>query len=215
MRPIVLTAGPFAAASATNIRTASSVAAGAVVLNGSLVSNGVATLDTTRRILFTFAGDGTGKNFTIVGTNGCGDVITEVVAGVNATTVNSVLDYKTVTSITASALLSTNLSIGTSGVGGSAWARLDNEWALPNMTVQAVVSGTINYTIVKSYDDPNSPTNPVAAGDVNWTDLVAASSATAVSQFAYAPTWVRIQVNSMTNPGYVTATLTQTGVVPQ
>jgi hypothetical protein len=181
-----------------------------------LVSEGIATLDTTRRILLTFAGDGTGKNYTIVGTNGPGDTITEVIAGVNTTTVPSVLDYKTIISVTASASLASNLSIGTTTVGGSVWARLDNEWALPNLSVQAIVSGTINYTVQMSYDDPNSPTNPVAAVDMTWSTLVAAAAATAITQFAFAPTWVRVQVNSFTaGAGDVTTTLAQTGVVPQ
>lgn len=216
MIPIVITAGPFTAANATNIRTASAAPIGALTLNGSLVSGGVATLDTTRRILLTFAGDGTDKNYTVVGTNGAGDTITEVIAGVNTTTVSSVLDYETIISVTASASLASNLSIGTTTVGGSRWARLDNEWALPNLSVQAIVSGTINYTVLMSYDDPNSPTNPVAAADMTWSTLVAAAAATAITQFAYAPTWVRVQVNSFTaGAGDVTTTLAQTGVVPQ
>jgi hypothetical protein len=67
-----------------------------------------------------------------------------------------------------------------------------------------------------SYDDPNSPTNPVAAADMTWSTLVAAAAATAITQFAFAPTWVRVQVNSFTaGAGDVTTTLAQTGVVPQ
>jgi hypothetical protein len=215
MRPIVVTAGPYVAASASNIRTASSIAgAGAVTLNGSLVSGGVATLDAQRRVLFTSSGNDSGITFTISGTNASGDLISETLTGGNAAAVYTILDYKTVTAVTASGASAGTVSIGTNGVAGSSWVRLD-EYALPNLSIQAVVSGTINYTIQQTYDDPNSATNPVLPSAVNWVQLVAAASASAVSNVAYQPVFVRVLVNSNTNPGALTATFLQTGVVPQ
>ena len=215
MRPIVVTAGPYAAPSATNIRTASSIAAaGAVTLNGSLVSGGVATLDAQRRVLFTSSGNDSGITFTITGTNANGDTISETLTGGNAAAVYTVLDYNTVTSVTASGASAGTVSIGTNGVAGSSWVRLD-EYALPNLSIQAIVTGTINYTVQQSYDDPNSATNPVLPSAVNWSQLVAAASATAVTNVTYMPIFVRVLVNSNTNPGAVTTTFLQTGVVPQ
>lgn len=214
MRPIVVTCGPYTAPSATNIRTASSVTSGAVTLNGSLVSSSVATLDTQRRVLFTSAGNDSGITFTITGTNASNDVISETLTGGNTTSVYTVLSFKTVTAVTASGASAGNVSIGTNGVADSTWVRLD-DWALPNVSIQSVVSGTINYTIQQTYDDVNSPAGTITASSVTWSTLVAAATATAITNAAYQPVFVRVLVNSNTNPATVTTTFLQTGVVPQ
>lgn len=214
MRPIVVTCGPYTAPSATNIRTASSVTSGAVTLNGSLVSSSVATLDTQRRVLFTSAGNDSGITFTITGTNASNDVISETLTGGNTTSVYTVLSYKTVTAVTASGASAGDVSIGTNGVADSTWVRLD-DWALPNVSIQSVVSGTINYTIQQTYDDVNSPAGTITASSVTWSTLVAAAAATAITNAAYQPVFVRVLVNSNTNPATVTTTFLQTGVVPQ
>src|SRR5262249_12609158 len=81
-------------------------AAGALTLNGSLVSGGVATLAGTgvvRQVLLPTTADETSKTFTITGTNDCGNTITEQLTGVNNTTAGSAKYYQTVTSITISA----------------------------------------------------------------------------------------------------------------
>ena len=80
MRPISVTVGPLVAPSATNIRSSSGVSgAGALVLNGSLVTGGVAILDTPRRILFTTTADETTKTALLTGTNWSGNPISETV----------------------------------------------------------------------------------------------------------------------------------------
>ena len=219
MRPITVTAGPLTAPSATNIRTASGVAvAGPVVLNGSLVSGGVATLDTQRQILFTTTADETAKTITLVGTNLAGAAIGEIITLVNNSTVASVLDYKTLISGSTSAALTGNLSIGTNGLAGSPWVALD-PWAVPPVGVQVDVSGTVNYTVQITYDDPNSPTNSVAPQNVAWassadTNLVA-QTATKIGSLANTPAFARLLLNSQTNPGFATATFSQPGVVPK
>lgn len=212
MRPIVITAGPFAAADADGIATAQKPAA-TFTLDGALVSNGVALLGAPRRVLFTTVADETSCTFTVTGTNAARDVISETLAGVNNTTTYTLLDFYTVTRVTVTGSLAGNVTVGTNGVGGSPWARLD-EWALPNASVQAVVSGTINYTVQYSNDDPNSPTDAVLPAAMTWNTFVAAAATTATTNATYAPLWVRIQVNSNTSPAYVRATVTQTGVVP-
>lgn len=212
MRPIVVTAGPFAAADADGIAQAQKPAS-TFTLNGALVSNGVALLGAMRRVLLTTADDETSCSFTVTGTNNNGDVLTETVAGVNNTTAYTVLDFYTVTSVTVSGTLKGNVTVGTNGIGGSPWVRLD-EWALPNASVQAVVSGTINYTVQYSNDDPNSAINPVLPAAMTWNTFASAGTSTATTNASYAPLWVRILVNSNTNPAYVRATVVQTGVTP-
>lgn len=215
MRPTTVSVGPLAAASATNIRTASSIASGgAVTLNGALVSGGVATLDKPRRVLFTFASDETGKAFVVTGTNWSGQPISETVAGTAPGTVATVLDYKTVTSIVASAASAGNVSIGTNAVAGSEWIYID-PWSLPNIALQINVSGTLNYTIQSTLDNPNSPTNPVQPADMVWvnTNDTAAVGATATLQtnFFFVPAYIRLLINS--GSGSARMQLIQSGVV--
>lgn len=216
MQPKSVTVGPLAAPSATNIRTASSGLAGALTLNGSLVSGGVATLDKPRRILITNAADETGKTIVLTGANWQGNTISETVTlgGIGATA--SVLDYKTLISAVLSANSAGNLSIGTNGVAGSAWISIDS-WAAPNIAIQCVATGTINFSVQSTLDDPNDPVNPVAPADMTWvpTNDTGAVGATASLQtnYFFTPAYVRVLVNSQTNPGAVTMKLIQTGSV--
>lgn len=214
MRPIVVTVGPLANASATNIRTASSGSAGALVLNGSLVSSGVAYLDKPRRVLITNAADETGKTVVLTGTNWSGNAISETVtlAGIGSTA--SVLSYATLSSAVLSANSSGTLSIGTNGVATSPWVFIDS-WAAANIAMQATVSGTVNYTIQSTLDDPNSPINPVTPALMTWvsTSDTAAVGATTTAQtnYLFSPAYIRVLLNSGT--GSVTLTVTQSNVV--
>lgn len=97
----------------------------------------------------------------------------------------------------------------------SQWVRFD-EWA-PGSTVglQVDVSGTVNYTVQTTWDDPNSPTSPVAVGSVTWFDsgdsAVVSATAAAQSSFSVVPIFARIVLNS--GAGTVKATFMQTGNV--
>jgi hypothetical protein len=225
MRPVTTTVGPLATASATNIRTASAVgAAGAMTLNGTLVSAGssvangsivpagTAVLDMPRRVIFTSSGNDTGITFTVTGTDNAGNAQTEVVTGSNASTASTVLSYKTFAPPVASGAAAGTVSIGTNGVAASPWVRLDN-WAPGGVAIQATVTGTVNYTIQQTMDDPNSATNPVAPASVTWVDsadiAVVGATATKQSNYAFAPTFARVLLNSGT--GSVSTTFTQLG----
>lgn len=158
MRPVVVTCGPYAAPSATNIRTASSIAAaGAVTLNGSLVSGGIATLDQPRRVLFTSAGNDSGITFTVNGTDWNNQPVSEVVTGANATTVYTVYDFKTVTSVVASGASAGNVSIGTNAIASSRPVFIDT-YADSSIYIQTDTGGSsaITYTIQLSGDNPNN-----------------------------------------------------------
>lgn len=214
MRPVVVTAGPLANASANAICLTQTPTVGALTLNGALVTAGVATLDALRRVLFTFAADETGHSFVVTGTNGTKDTISETVAGTTAGTVATVLSYRTVISITISANATGALTVGTNGVGESPWVRLDS-WALPPIMVQCDVTGTVNYTVQTTLDDPNGPTNAVAVASMSWLNFpdtnLQAQTATAQGQIQNQPTWLRCVLNSGT--GTVTMTANQPGSV--
>lgn len=158
MRSVIINCGPYAAPSATNICGASSIAAaGAVTLNGSLVTAGVATLDQPRRVLFTSAGNDSGITFTVTGTDWNNMPVSEVVTGANATTVYTVYDFKTVTSVVASGASAGNVSIGTNGIASSRPVFLDL-YADSSIYIQTDTGGSsgITYTIQLSGDNPNN-----------------------------------------------------------
>jgi hypothetical protein len=214
MRPITVSVGPLAAASATAI-CASQTPTAAFTLNGGLVTSGVAVLDTPRRILFTTAANESAKTATIVGTDWSGMPMTEVFTLPNATTGYTNLDFRTVSSITMSAAAAGNITVGTNGVASSAWVRLD-DYALPQVAIQCTPTGTVSYTVQQTMQDPNSATNPVApylATWINTADNGAVNATSAVqTSYQYAPAFVKVTLNS--GAGSVSTTVTQLGVVP-
>lgn len=215
MRATTLTVGPLVAASANNIAL-SQTPTGALTLNGSTVTGGVAVLDTARRVLITTTGDESAKTFTITGTDINGSVISELVTAIPSGTAKaSALDYKTVVSITISSTAAGALTVGTNGVASSRWMRLD-EYAPAMASLQAVVSGTVNYTVQETLQDPNSPTNPVAAYLVSWLSSldsnVVAASTSQLSYMPNAPVMARVTLNSGT--GSVSTVIVQNSTVP-
>lgn len=182
-----------------------------VALNGSLVnSSGVAVLPTAQRVLITTA-DSTTK-FTISGTGAGGQLQSETVVS-NGTNVQSVLDYATVTSITTNQAPTASLTVGTNGVGSTPWVRTD-EWAEAQVSIQCNVTGTVNYTVQASNDDPNDPSNPVTPSNMTWinsNDPAAVGATGAIlTNFLFSPRYVRVLLNS--GSGSVTATVTQYNV---
>ena len=96
----------------------------------------------------------------------------------------------------------------------SDWVYFD-QWSPGPAGVQVNVTGTVNYTVQTTFDDPNSPTNPVAVGSVTWvpsldTDLVGAV-ASKQGSLTPVPVFARVLLNS--GNGSLTATFTQLGNV--
>lgn len=199
MRPIRYTLGPLATPSANNIALSQTPAgAGALTLNGALVSGGVATLDIPRRVLFTTVSNESAKTFTVTGTDWFGNVITEAVTGPNATTGYTVRDYKTVTSITVSAALTGAVTVGTNDVASSQPFVPDTNISPYNIALSITVTGTINYTVQYTFDDVMAPS--YITSTANWVDHPSLTSKTATldSNIAYPVTGVRIRQNSGT-----------------
>lgn len=215
MQPIVKTVGPLAAAVANSICLSQTPAgAGALTENGALVSNGVATLAVPARITITSAGNDSGKTFVVVGTDHAGNSITETITGPNTTTVTSVLTYKTVSSITISAAAAGAITVGNAQSGASPAIALD-PWAFPQVAIQCGVSGTVNYTVQQTLDNPNDPVNPIARASMQWVDhpdtnLVGAT-ATRQGNYGYAPLFMRVVINS--GSGTVRLSVIQANVV--
>lgn len=219
MQPITVTAGPLAAKSANAICLSQTpAAAGAMTLNGALVVSGVAVMDNPRRVLITPAGNESAKTFTITGIGANGNTVSEVVAGVNnPATAQSALDYKTVTSITISAAAAGAITVGTSDVGGSRWVSFD-AFAPSFISLQCNFTGTINYTVQTTLNDPYDPITPVAPASVVWVNssdsAVVGATANQQSNFLFCPVYARILINSSTGNGSVATTFLQSSSVP-
>jgi len=217
MQPITVTAGPLAAASANNICLSQTPAgAGALTLNGALVVSGVAVMDSPRRVLITAASSNeSAKTFTVTGIGANGNTVSEAITGPSSGTAQSVLDYKTVTSITISAAAAGAITVGTSGVGGSKWVVFD-AFAPSLISLQCNVTGTINYTVQTTLNDPYDPITPVAPASVVWVSssdtAVVGATANQQSNFMFAPVYARILINSGT--GSVAATFLQSSNGP-
>lgn len=216
MQPITISVGPIAAASANNIAL-SQVVSGAsnVTLNGALVSGGVATLDVPRRVLITNVGNDAAVTFTVYGTTFGGASVTEVLQGTSGSTVASTVDFKTVTRIATSGSTSgSGITIGTNSVAGSRWLRLDS-WADAQTAIQCNATGTVNYTVQVTMDDPNDPMSPVGIASVTWLNTNDGDAVTATgdvfTNFDWTPSYARILLNSGT--GSVSGTFAQFNVV--
>lgn len=171
------------------------------------LESGAASLGSPAQLVLETNADYTGIDFTVIGTDANGNVISEVIAGPNATTVNSVLYYASVTSITSDdGVGGGTVQVGVTGDVTSRWVRMDS-WANAQAVAQVNVDGTITYSVQTSMDDPNDPTYPVAVADMTWLDALDAnlvSESTAKSGvFNLTPTWVRVKGSSGTG----TATL--------
>lgn len=144
------------ASAATGIATSQSgTALTALTLNGSLVTTGVATLDSggaSRRVIITSAGDDSTHTFTIVGTDRYGRAQTEVLTGANGVA-QSLHDFKTVTSITPTQNTTSTVTAGTNGVGSSDPWIIDAFANPQDLGAAVTVSGTVTYTVEESYDD--------------------------------------------------------------
>ena len=216
MQPITVTVGPLTAGSANSVALSQTPSAGPLTLNGSLATGGVVTMDHPRQVLITTgSGAESTKTFTITGTDWAGSPISEVVQGPSGTTATSVLSYATITSIVISANAAGALTVGTNGVGYSPWVRLDG-FAAQVVGLQCSVSGTVNYTVQTSFDDPNSPTAPVAPQLMTWINAqdpsTVAATASVQSFLPYCPLWIRTQLNS--GSGSVVTTVQQSSSVP-
>lgn len=128
-------------------------AAGDLTLDGAFVVSGVAELGPQRLVTFESAGDISAANFTVVGTDDTGNPVTETIAGPNATTVSTAVNFNTVTQVSSDAAFATDVEVGTSGVGASQEIPLDQNISPFAVSLGIVISGTIDVTSQFTFDD--------------------------------------------------------------
>lgn len=170
MRPFEITRQLDAASADAIANSQTPGGAGNLTLTASPV-----VLDAQRKVLITTTDDETGITFTITGTDESGNTISEVVTGVDNSTVSSVLDYKTVSQIAVSGAAADALTVGTSGVGASPPATLDRYLTPFQVSLGLAITGTVSVTVQFTLD-PNVDTE---LGPFVWhdhTDLAAVAA---------------------------------------
>lgn len=202
MLPILVTV-QLATADADGISTSQTPgAAGNLTITGALASGGVATLTgagSGRQVLITCAGNNSARTFTVFGTDPNGQSIAEQVAGANASTSATVQFFRTVTRVAIDGASTGAVTVGTNSIGGSRPIALD-QWTGGETALQVNVYGTANFTVQQTLDDILS----MSAELVEWinhpSSAFVSGTTSAQSNYAYAPAYVRLVVNSGTDP---------------
>ena len=125
-----------------------------------------------------------------------------MIEGENAAAATSVLSYKTITSIVTSGAIATTVTVGTVEVASSPWVRFEDYAGNAQLAVQAVVDGTVNYSVEFTMDDPNSISHPIPKADVAWSAPVettlTAQTASKFGTYPVVPVFARVLLNSGT-----------------
>lgn len=92
-----------------------------------------------------------------------------------------------------------SVSDASGGAKGSSFARFDN-FAPGPISVQIVKTGTVNYTVQVSNDDPNDPINPVAVNNMTWSSspdtAIVAQTGNSYGVLNAVPLFGRVLLNS-------------------
>lgn len=210
MRPVTFSRALAAAAVGAIAAAQTTAGAANLLINGTLASGGVATLAAQQQLGFTSAGNIAAVVFTITGTDDANRIISETVTGVNANTVNTVLNYRTVTSIAASAAVGTNVTVDTLQLGSSLPIPLDL-YLQNGHGVSVKATGTINYTVQVTNDDPFS-TNP--STPLIWiTDPSFAANQVASASGATALPFRAVRLLTNSGGGSAQITVSQQGLI--
>lgn len=209
------------ASSATSIATSQSPGSAALTLNGAAVTNGVATIDTYSaltnsepgvRVTITSGGNDASISFVITGTNSSGHPITDTVAGTDAGTAVSNLDFVTVTSIKPTAAIASTVTAGNDSVGSSRWVTWS--WATnPPMNISIAVelaSGSATFTGEYTYDDPNNL--PIGVNYPLPFDITALTSKSATTDGSITNPVIATRVTINSGTGTIRVRMLQAGI---
>ena len=153
MRPISFTRSQPAADADSVAAVQLLNASGAITLNGSLAAGGVATL-TVPAYLTVFSEASAAVNFIVTGTRPGGGEQIETLAVTASGTVTGSLAFATVTNVLASAPTSATISLGNAVTGYTDWIPLDIYTPNQVTTISAKTSGTVNYSVEYTNEDP-------------------------------------------------------------
>lgn len=181
-------------------------AAGNLTINGSLATAGVATFDVARYVGITSAGNDSGISWTITGTDRYGRPQSEVLAGGNATVVQSQKNYLTVTKIAGSGATASTVTAGSTASGSSAPCVLDTFVNPSNYGVGIEITGTVTTSIEGCITDL-TPSWDLANNSPVWYTVANASSVSASQQFTITGPFTMLRLTTISGTGTAVARL--------
>lgn len=219
MQPVIFTYAPTATDADGICLSQTPGAAGALTLNGVLVTGGVAQLGAQQFITITCAGADVGRTFTITGRGRTGQAVSFTMLGSNGTITVSTVGLYQVTGVAVDAATAGAVTVGVNGTGRSYPIIMDLLANPTTVSVYVVVTGTIDFTV---QDSPNDPTNNTGGPDTwTWFDIDDAALVTtatnAKGNYAFPPHAIAILINSSSgsNPAAsVKVTITQAATTP-
>lgn len=213
MRPQVITIN-----AATNdsvaICASQTVTAPDFILNGNLVTGGVATAANAQRVTLDSAGNDSAAIFTVTGPDTDGIVISESLSGGNSTSVSTTAFFKTVTSIITDTTTASTITVGWNSADGSVFASVKVDWRQSPFNVSQFVSisGTLTYTVQHTEDDPGDVYANSYSEDATWRDTTGLIALTADGEgnIAFPVRSVRVIVTAGSGSGKFTTLQGQT-----
>lgn len=149
MRPIQLITPSYSAAVANYLAGSQKP-----TIAGDLTLTATLTLTPPRFVTVTSDGDDTGTLFTVVGVGLDGVAQTETIVGPDTAAATSTLVYASVSSISVSIGTTGNVTAGFAQSGYSEWIPMDIYTPNQVTTVSATLTGTANYSIQYTNEDP-------------------------------------------------------------
>ena len=168
-------------------------------LDGAGVTGGVWTSGDgfAKKISFESSGNFAAATLTITGFSDIqkNHPITNAISGPNNATVESTKYFAVITSIATDAIIGTNIESGF--VDEAVTNPVPLNWRASPFTVGlvAVVTGTVNYTLQHSFDDPQNGGESITWLDYDISDMVAAT-ATADGNYSASIRASRIKINT-------------------
>lgn len=155
MRPISFVYSQ-AAADGDSVAAAQLVnASGAITLNGSAVVSGVANFTSSPAYVTITNEKSMTVSFIVTGTKPGGVTTqTETIAFTASGTVTGSIAFATVTGITASAATSATITVGNADIGYTDWIPLDIYTPNQVTNISAKTSGTVDYSVEYTNEDP-------------------------------------------------------------
>lgn len=142
------------AVTANSVCASQSPGAGAVLINGTLATAGVATFAAAQLVRLTSGGNDSGITFMFKGTDADGNYQQQSVAGTNGSNTDTTLFFKTITAIVPSAAVATTIVVGNliTSVSPTLWTDIGlNPF---NISLLAeLVSGTSTFDVNITYGD--------------------------------------------------------------
>lgn len=187
----------LAAANAANIVASNTPAAAG---NLTLVGSATVTLDVARRALVTYGNEGSARTIIITGSDRSGAPISETLAvpSGGGGTVYTLQDFLKVSAVTVAAAWTAAMTVGTNGIGSTAWIVPNRELTPANIGIGVIVTGTVNFTVEYTYDDPLRLPSGLVVPAVWPLSALAAKAANTDSAITAPVAAYRLTVNSGT-----------------